>query len=79
MSGFDLLDNFVPNPEALLRKKGTHASASSTMSSTTEPLTSVPTATTTMAQKSLHEFFVPVVANVPTGPAVNLGDKNFKL
>jgi hypothetical protein len=32
-----------------------------------------------MAQKSLCEFFIPVVANVLTGPAVNIGDKNFEL
>jgi hypothetical protein len=32
-----------------------------------------------MAQKSLREFSVPTVANVPTGPAVNIGDKNFEL
>jgi hypothetical protein len=32
-----------------------------------------------MAQKSLREFSVSAVANVPTRPAVNLGDKNFEL
>ena len=32
-----------------------------------------------MAQKSLREFFVPTIANVPIGPAVNVGDKNFEL
>jgi hypothetical protein len=32
-----------------------------------------------MAQKSLHEFSVSAVANVPTRPAVNLEDKNFEL
>jgi hypothetical protein len=32
-----------------------------------------------MAQKSLREFSVLSVANVPTGPTVNLGDKKFKL
>jgi hypothetical protein len=32
-----------------------------------------------MAQKSLREFSVPAVANVPAGPAVNLGDKNFEI
>ena len=79
MSGFDLPDNFTPNPEALLRKKGTRASASSTTPPTTEPLTSVLATTTTMAQKSLREFSILAVASVPTGPAVNLGDKNFKL
>jgi hypothetical protein len=39
---------------------------------------SVLSTTTTMAQKSLHEFSVSAVANVPTEPAVNLEDKNFE-
>jgi hypothetical protein len=32
-----------------------------------------------MAQKSLREFTVPAIANMPAGPAVNIGDKNFEL
>jgi hypothetical protein len=32
-----------------------------------------------MAQKSLREFSIPVVSNVPTGSTVNLGDKNFEI
>jgi hypothetical protein len=32
-----------------------------------------------MAQKSLHKFSIPAIANMPTGPAVNIGDKNFEL
>jgi hypothetical protein len=32
-----------------------------------------------MAQKSLHEFSILIVANVPTGPAINISDKNFEL
>jgi hypothetical protein len=32
-----------------------------------------------MAQKSLREFSIPAVANVPAGPVVNLGDKNFEI
>jgi hypothetical protein len=32
-----------------------------------------------MVQKSLCEFSVLTVAYVPTGPAVNLGDKNFEI
>jgi hypothetical protein len=72
-----LSDNFIPDPEALLRKKGSRASTSSATPSTTELLTPVPAATTTMAQKSLYEFSIPAITNVPTGPAVNIGDKNF--
>jgi hypothetical protein len=79
MSGFDLPDNFALDPEALLRNKGSCASASSATPSTTEPLIPVSAATNAMAQKSLREFTVPAVANVPTGPAVNIGDKNFEL
>jgi hypothetical protein len=72
-------DNFVPNPEALLRKKETRASTSFATPPITEPLISVPATTNTMAQKSLREFSVLAIPNVPTGPAVNIGDKNFKL
>jgi hypothetical protein len=32
-----------------------------------------------MALKSLREFSIPAIANVPIGPAVNLRDKNFEL
>ena len=32
-----------------------------------------------MANKMLHEYFIPTVANVPVGPAVNMGDVNFEL
>ena len=32
-----------------------------------------------MADKTLHEYFVPAIANVPIGPAVNMGDVNFEL
>jgi hypothetical protein len=41
MSGFDLPNNFVPDSEALLRKKGSHASTSSATPSITEPLTPI--------------------------------------
>jgi hypothetical protein len=79
MSGHDLLENFVDNSEALLRKMKSYAPTSSAVPSTTAPLTSVSATTTTMAQKSFREFSVPAVANVPTGPAVNLRDKNFEI
>jgi hypothetical protein len=32
-----------------------------------------------MADKTLHEYSIPIVANVLIGPAVNLGDANFEL
>jgi hypothetical protein len=70
---------FLESVKGLLRKKGSHASTSSTTPLKTELLIPVPAATTTMAQKSLREFSVPAVANMPTGPAVNIGDKNFEI
>jgi hypothetical protein len=79
MSGFALPDNFIADPEALLRKKRSCASSSSATPPTTEPLIPVLAATNAMAQKSLCEFFVLAIVNVPTGPAVNIGDKNFEL
>ena len=79
MSDFDLPDNLILNLEALLRKKGSHASNSYVTPPITKPLTLVPAATIIMAQKSLRKFSIPAVANVPTGPAVNIGDKNFEL
>jgi hypothetical protein len=32
-----------------------------------------------MADKTLREYFVPIVANVPVGPVANMGDVNFEL
>jgi hypothetical protein len=49
MSGFDLPDNFIPDPEALLRKKVSRASSSSATSPTTELLTPAPAAIVAMA------------------------------
>ena len=32
-----------------------------------------------MPDKMLHEYYVPTIANVPIGPAINMGDANFEL
>ena len=71
MSGFDLPNNYTNNPEALLRKSRSHTASSSATPPPAKPINPTPSATTIMAQKTLHEFYVPVVANV--------GDKNFEL
>lgn len=77
MTGFSLPENFVQNPEALLRKN--RFRTSSTASPSSKPVTAAPT-TQEMAQKTLHEYSVPAVTNVPTGPTINVvGDKNFEL
>ena len=75
MSGFDLLDNYTENPEALLRKSRSHAASSSSTPLASEPVTLIPSA---MA-KTLRDYSTPVVANMPIGPAVNTGTENIEL
>ena len=76
MTGFDLSNNYIQNPEALLRKK--QSRTTSTTPRTIEPVTPAPSATTAMA-KSLRDYSTPIVANMPIGPTVNTGTGNFEL
>ena len=78
MSGFDLLNNYVDNPEALLRKNRSRTSSSSATPPAVLPVIPIPSATISMA-KSLHDYSTPAIANVPVGPAVNTGNGNFEL
>jgi hypothetical protein len=76
---FDLPMNFTENSEALLRKDRSCTISSSTTPPTNEPVTPAPSAPTVMAQKSLREYSVPDIANMPFGPTVNMGNGNFEL
>jgi hypothetical protein len=76
MSGFDLPNNYIDNPEALLRKNRSRTTSSATPSAV-EPVTPVPFTTSLMA-KSLRDYTL-VVANVPVGSAINTGTGNFEL
>ena len=78
MSGFDLLNNYIDNLEALLRKNRSRTASSSTTPPTSQPVTPIPSATTAMA-KSLHDYSTSTIANVPVGLAVNTGTGNFEL
>ena len=78
MTGYNLPENYIENPEALLRKKRSHATSSSATPLTDELVTPTPSATLSMA-KTLHDYSTLVVANVPIGPAVNIRDGNFEL
>jgi hypothetical protein len=77
MSGFDLPNNYLDNPEALVRKNRSRASSSATPP-IVKLFTPVPSATIVMAN-SLRNYSTPAVANVPIGPAVNTGTRNFEL
>ena len=78
MSGFDLSGNYTENPEAFLRKNRSYSASSSATPPASAPVTSTPSATTTMA-KSLCDYSTPTVASVLIGPTVNMGTGNFEL
>ena len=78
MPGYNLLNNYTDNLEALLRKCRSYTASSSATLLASEPVTPAATTTSLMA-KSLHDYSTPTVANVPVGPAVNTGARNFEL
>ena len=78
MSGFSLPTNFVENPEKLVRRVRPRVIPPLISQSTSEPAFQAPS-TELMAEKTLCDFSVPSVANVATGPNVDVGDVNFEL
>jgi len=78
MSGFNLPANFHSDPETLLRKRRVHTVSSSATQLTSELTVPAPIAPIAMA-KTLHDYSTPAVANVPTGPAVNMGNGSFEI
>ena len=81
MSSFDLLENYIENPEALIRRTKTKKSKQVLASTLEEKKTegcSTPIFDT-MADKTLREFSAPSVANIRTGPTINIRDNAFEL
>ena len=78
MTGFVLPNNYTQNLEAHLRKKQSHAASFSATLPIVKPVTPATSATPIMA-KTLCDYSTPSVANMPVGPAVNIGDGNFEL
>ena len=80
MTGFDLPTNYVEDPEALIRRTRAKLKKVSALESednqTRRSLTPVFEA---LADKTLREFFAPTMANIRTGPTVNVGDNGFEL
>jgi hypothetical protein len=80
MTGFDLLTNYVEDPEVLIRRTKAKLKKVSTLDSednkTRRSLTPIFKA---MADKTLCEFSAPTTANIRTGLAVNVGDNRFEL
>ena len=78
MTGYKQPENYIKKLEALLRKKWSRATSSSTTLPIVKPVTPAPSATPIMA-KTLHDYSTPTVANVPVGAIVNVGEGNFEL
>jgi len=78
MSGFNLLANFHSDPETLLRKRRVHTICSSATQLASESTVPAPTAPIVMA-KTLRDYSTPAVANVPTRPAINMGNGSFEI
>ena len=81
MFGFDLLKNYIENPEALIRRtkaqKSKQVSASASEEKQTEGCSTL--VFETMDDKTLHEFSAPSAANMCTRPTINIGDNAFEL
>jgi hypothetical protein len=80
MIGFDLLTNFIDDPEALLRKtKAILKRVSAVVSEDSQIRRSLIPEFKAMANKSLCEFSAPTTANIRTRPTMDIGDNGFKL
>jgi hypothetical protein len=74
MTNFDLPNNYTINLEALLRKNRSHVASSSATPPIDKLVTTAPSATPIMA-KTLRDYSVPTVANVPLGQLSTLAMK----
>ena len=80
MIGFELLTNYIENLEALLR--GTKAElkkVSALELEDNQTRRSITLVFKAMADKTLHEFFAPTMANIRIGSAINIRDNAFEL
>jgi hypothetical protein len=79
--GFDLPEDYTSNPEAILTK--TRARHKKTLVVETlgdsQAKRSLASEFEAMADKILHEFSAPTVANIRMGPTVNIGENGFEL
>jgi hypothetical protein len=80
MIDFNLPTNFINDLEALLKRtKAKLKRVSALELEDTHIRQSLAPKFEAMANKSLHEFSAPTIANVRTGPEVNVGDNGFEL
>ena len=79
MTGFDLPQNFHSDPESLLRKTRARLVSPRRSLSAVDQVIASSSAPRAMAQKTLHDYSAPSANQVPTGPEVNTGGKNFEI
>jgi hypothetical protein len=80
MTGFELLTNYVENPEALFRKTRAKLKKVPTTSSDVNQIRrSLTPYFEAMANKTFREFSALTTANIQTGPTINVGDNRFEL
>ena len=79
MTGFDLPQNFHSDPESLLRRVRPRIVPPQISLSAVDPVIASSSAPRAMAQKTLRDYSAPSANQVPTGPEVNIGGKNFEI
>jgi hypothetical protein len=80
MTGFDLLTNYVENPEALLRRtKAKLKKVLALESEDNQIRRSLTLVFEARADKTLLEFSAPTTDNIRTRPTINIGDNAFEL
>ena len=80
MIGFDLLTNYIDDPEALIRR--TRAKFNKVLAlelKDNQIRWSLTPEFEAMANRTLLEFSTPTTANIRTGLTVNVGDNGFEL
>jgi hypothetical protein len=78
--GFDFLENYIDNPEAILKK--TRAKLKKVSVENLEVIQAkrnLAPEFEAMSNKTLREFSVPTTENMRTGPQVNVGEDEFEL
>ena len=79
MIGFDLSQNFMHNPQSLMRKVRHRVVPSHISLLSAEPITHAPSASQAMARNTLCDYSAPSANQGPTRPEVNIGRENFEI
>ena len=76
---FRLAVKFHSNPESLLRRVRPRIVPPQISLSAVDPVIASLSAPRAMAQKTIRDYYAPYANQVPTGPEVNTGGKNFEI